>query len=236
MPAPATALETTTLYNVIAANCTHAGLNFLEVRNSPRFTWETPEDDNIADYMILGGAVQRLSCFVNLVLVSLQSPFGFDLDDATASALASAWPQLRILTLSADRPHCPRLSHLTIGLTAVTVPLANFGGPRQRCLRWLNVGVSPIAAPSQVATFLSAIFPGLQVVISANTSEESEADESEAEGEEEETEMAEVEEDDQHEGEHDDDDEQEENTEGWKKVQRLLWTVGEEHMEGEEHR
>ncbi|KAJ7104816.1 hypothetical protein C8R44DRAFT_886856 [Mycena epipterygia] len=123
-------------------------------------------------------------------MVCLQSPVGFDLDDVTIWEMARAWPQLQILTLTADSTsahqasrmtldglrafaqHCPQLGHLTITLTALVVPA--FGGiggaprPQQTRLVWLHVGGSPISTPSQVAGFISGIFPALKNIMSAN--------------------------------------------------------------------
>ncbi|KAJ7108239.1 hypothetical protein C8R44DRAFT_885003 [Mycena epipterygia] len=217
IPSRTTARRITELYTGLVENCTHTGLSLLTVQNSQFFTWSTPEDDEISHYLIPPASVRSLCCFNNLVLLCLQSPVGFDLDDATAWEMARAWPKMRMLRLEADRhsahhpshmtlngvrafaQHCLDLAYLSLTFTAIDVPPAEGASdgprPRQTCLIALRVGTSPISSPPQVAGFLSGIFPALENIL---VKDETDADNEEG------------------------DDEEDEDDGGWNEVQELL--------------
>ncbi|KAJ7699335.1 hypothetical protein B0H17DRAFT_1177129, partial [Mycena rosella] len=188
--APATTPTTTHFYATLTINCPHPDLQILEVQNTE---WYSQGIADPAHYVVPSASLRLLCCFPNLVVLRLQSPAGFDLDDATVWALARAWPRLRILSLTADTDaehhpsrvsldalcafaqHCPALAHLSITLDAVAVPPVEAASDRpiQTCLVMLNVAASPISTPSHVAAFISKLFPTLLALI-AHTEEEDE--------------------------------------------------------------
>ncbi|KAJ7699333.1 hypothetical protein B0H17DRAFT_1196414 [Mycena rosella] len=117
-----------------------------------------PDGADPAHYVVPSASICLLcSYFPNLLVVRLQSPTGFDLDGATAWAMARAWP-LAEGRHGRGAPSTP--------LDAETVPpVPNPGSdgsrPIQTSLMLLNVGASPISTPSLVAAFISGLFPAL---------------------------------------------------------------------------
>ncbi|KAJ6578815.1 hypothetical protein DFH09DRAFT_1361176 [Mycena vulgaris] len=185
LTAPATAAATTGFYAALAAHCVPATLNALDVSNAEWYTPRLPFGANPAAFCVPSAALRQLCCFNELMMVCLQSPAGFAFDDATAWALASAWPRLQLLVLTADASaptdvmaaapratldalrafaqHCPELRGLTIPLTALAVPSSEGPGPVQTCMTSLDVGTAPIAAPAElVAEFMAGLFPALR--------------------------------------------------------------------------
>ncbi|KAJ6541061.1 hypothetical protein DFH09DRAFT_929338 [Mycena vulgaris] len=153
----------------------------------------------IAISLVHGRQLRPLFVLANLRTVSLSTPVGFDLDNATVSELAHAWPNLETLqfgasdfvhvpsrvTLAGLLPfarHCPLLHTLEIPLDA---PCARSESPRSgsqssaSCAR-RSSHRSPILAPLAVAGFLSSVFPTLRSVCTdrehrTNTAEHQEA-------------------------------------------------------------
>ncbi|KAJ6545417.1 hypothetical protein B0H19DRAFT_1266855 [Mycena capillaripes] len=79
---------------------------------------------------------QHLFCFTRLTLVEITVPVGYDIDDATISDMAHAWPHIEQLflrsmggwrcTLLALMPfaqHCPWLREVSIPLDFSSIPL-----------------------------------------------------------------------------------------------------------------
>ncbi|KAJ6540560.1 hypothetical protein B0H19DRAFT_1381621 [Mycena capillaripes] len=138
-------------------------------------------DGNSPNLRIHRESIRLLVGFTNLVTITISSPVGIDLDDATAADLARAWPHLEELRMSSyglsrSLPNttleclhsfatwCPRLASLTITLDGTSAP--NPPSPTsQHALKSINVAHSRIStAIIPVARFLSTIFPDLKRV------------------------------------------------------------------------
>ncbi|KAJ7742329.1 hypothetical protein B0H16DRAFT_1890334 [Mycena metata] len=125
--------------------------------------------------------LELLFDFTHLTSVELRPPTGIDVTDDDVLLLANAWPHLERLSFRArsrNQPpratltsllylaeHCPKLLILEMMVDASTVPAIERSVHRARVLQdalvqW-TIGRSLIAAPLQVARFLSAIFPEL---------------------------------------------------------------------------
>ncbi|KAJ7109555.1 hypothetical protein C8R43DRAFT_1139661 [Mycena crocata] len=138
--------------------------------------------EQINMYSVGGDILHPLFSFTNLVSVKLWHPVGFDLDDATILAMASAWPQIENLSLTSSlsrhmpsrithegiyafAQHCPSLRLLHITFDATLVPKGwNTGETRisQERLICIDVASSPVDRPRRVAKFMAAIFPNLR--------------------------------------------------------------------------
>ncbi|KAJ7134052.1 hypothetical protein C8R43DRAFT_956360 [Mycena crocata] len=183
---PSTAAQTATLYTALATNCTPSALELLLVENSP--TYFGPRDD-AETYVVSTTTLRTLYCFANLTNLSLQSPVGFELDNAATMELAQAWPRLQfcglkpdtgvqdhasgipLVALRAFAQHCPDLIYLSLTLDATLVPTPLPIGtphvrPIQQKLIHLDVGRSPASEPdaASVAGYLSGLFPRLRTV------------------------------------------------------------------------
>ncbi|KAL1667862.1 hypothetical protein GGF50DRAFT_111833 [Schizophyllum commune] len=149
----------------------------------------SPDDDemragipDVDDPLILRD-IQPLLTFINLVDVHIYMHTGFDLSDDDITRMAQSWSGLRKLRLAttefdseampsctltgilAFAQHCPSLEVLTmvVDATAVTVPKAAdiMFRHAHTSLHTFEVLHSPIAAPEQVASFLTRFFPSL---------------------------------------------------------------------------
>ncbi|KAJ7144099.1 hypothetical protein C8R44DRAFT_725086 [Mycena epipterygia] len=118
-----------------------------------------PQDINMADaanYLIHRDSVRLLTCFVNLTHLYISSPVGMDLNDATISDLARAWPRIESLSLSSHRyislrpgvtlecllslaTNCPRLARLTMTFDGTVVPAPNRNRVSQHQLDSIDV-------------------------------------------------------------------------------------------------
>ncbi|KAJ7495536.1 hypothetical protein FB451DRAFT_367085 [Mycena latifolia] len=170
----ATSVEIGRLYSALAAHYSHTSLQRISIEGG----W-APEEGVPDQYRISGAILRTLFCFVNMVSVSLDQPFGFDLDDADIFDIAHAWPQLEYLSLTghsdlkprvtvqglyAFGQQCPNLDYLEIAVDA-TVVLAEPPGRSvlQHSLQMLEVLYSPIRTPKAVVAFLASIFPEVDV-------------------------------------------------------------------------
>ncbi|KAJ7776890.1 hypothetical protein DFH07DRAFT_936793 [Mycena maculata] len=129
-----------------------------------------------------GHLLRPLSCFSNLVSVSIGVLHGFDIDDVVLSDLARAWPHLQELSLATEKhestpratlcglqalaQHCAKLRTVEITFDATNVPPVTTDEPQivQRNLVSLNVAFSPIAAAFPVARYLSGTFVNLKEI------------------------------------------------------------------------
>ncbi|KAJ6545414.1 hypothetical protein B0H19DRAFT_1167630, partial [Mycena capillaripes] len=122
---------------------------------------------------------QHLFCFTCLKLVEITVPVGYNIDDATISDMACAWPHIEQLflramggrrcTLLALVPfarHCPQLREVSIPLDFSSIPLPVDGAVQETLwdLGWdlgtpIDAGIS-----NSVAEFLASIFPNLTKV------------------------------------------------------------------------
>ncbi|KAJ7673785.1 hypothetical protein DFH06DRAFT_749976 [Mycena polygramma] len=136
-------------------------------------------------YVVGDVALKQLFCFANLTELSLESPQGFDLDDAVILEMATAWPRIVSLRLAPIRRtspitprltlegfrllarHCPELMDLSIAVDASSVPVPQIYSQNrsiQHKLSSIILYYSPILAPPAVASFLSGIFSNLRAL------------------------------------------------------------------------
>ncbi|KAJ7132333.1 hypothetical protein C8R44DRAFT_731023 [Mycena epipterygia] len=166
--------------SALVKHCSRSSLREIKIHGG--YTYEhAPSADEIDLYSVGRDTLQSLFSFGNLVDVSLEQQVGFDLDDATVREMARAWPRLECLALTTEHfehtrslvtleglyalaTHCSRLYTLYMSFDATVVPTI-FDGKKervvQRSLGYLNVALSLITQPRNVAKFLSAIFPRL---------------------------------------------------------------------------
>ncbi|KAF8217567.1 hypothetical protein K438DRAFT_1924998 [Mycena galopus ATCC 62051] len=173
---------TNSLFQTVQTACSHGSLDSFVLRN---FDNPTVYQES---HIIRGRSIETLTCFANITTLSIRSPVGFDLDDATVARLAAAWPHLRSLTLETSLDnvhpqttldslhalarHCPQLVSVTIELNATSVPSLN--GPLRLVhtrLYVLGVGGSPISSPAPVARYLSSLFPALEYIFTIREEE-----------------------------------------------------------------
>ncbi|KAJ7886557.1 hypothetical protein B0H14DRAFT_2697222 [Mycena olivaceomarginata] len=171
-----TVAERFRLFNALSAGCSHSSLTSLSLGGDQRIDEEGPESCIIA-----GNTLQLLFVFVNLTSVYIQSPSGFDLDNALISDMARAWTRIESLELwSKERvpcrvtlcclrsfaQHCPLLESLamTVDASDASMELVTLSQTSQGSLYTIRMMYSPIATPVPVAQFLSNLFPELWVV------------------------------------------------------------------------
>ncbi|KAJ7101433.1 hypothetical protein B0H15DRAFT_411631 [Mycena belliarum] len=179
----ATKDTTSALYTALACHLSHSALQELSVNNVDGGTI-APTPATIANYVVGGYLVAALFCFKNLTSLRLAPPVGFDLDDDTAWDMARAWPKIQHLSLTAATAlhhttsmslrglrafaaHCHELRTLSITVDASTIPPFDYSPGTSLCqhaLYRLDVAVSPISDPPNVARFMSALFPALAVI------------------------------------------------------------------------
>ncbi|KAJ6555936.1 hypothetical protein B0H19DRAFT_1151588 [Mycena capillaripes] len=171
---------TDALFHAVRTACAHNSLKTFFLHNSASTLPPVARES----YIITGRSIENLVCFPNIRTVSIMAPVGYDLDDATVTKLAAAWPHLQNLwletgsvggqpqttlqSLHAFARHCPELSWLSIEFDARSIPLGK-GASRvvQTKLAMLEVGSSLISAATPVARYLSSIFPDLEEIITA---------------------------------------------------------------------
>ncbi|KAJ7679540.1 hypothetical protein DFH06DRAFT_512352, partial [Mycena polygramma] len=188
--ASATAAEA--LFQALETACSHEFLELFKLctRAGPL---PTPREQ----YLLTSRALGRLACFVGMKTLSIMSPVGFDLDDATLTRLSTAWPDLETLSLAnyTTNPQpqnsimsvivfaqCPKLRSLRIEFDAD--PLVSINPTRstdarvlQTTLAVLDVGASPISSSAPVARILSGFFPDLGTIRTVRDSEDNESPE-----------------------------------------------------------
>ncbi|KAJ6575747.1 hypothetical protein DFH09DRAFT_981276 [Mycena vulgaris] len=205
-PTSTTASAITKCYSALASACAHSPLSSLALGEANRLFSEPDPTQataaQIAISLVHGRQLRPLFVLANLRTVSLSTPVGFDLDNATVSELAHAWPHLETLQFGASdfvhvpsrvtlagllpfAKHCSLLRTLEIPLDASVVPAWADQTTRQKRiaqkrLTELRVQRSPIFAPLAVAGFLSSVFPTLRSVCTdreyrTNTAEHQEA-------------------------------------------------------------
>ncbi|KAJ7607638.1 hypothetical protein DFH06DRAFT_1066622 [Mycena polygramma] len=172
-----TASETHDLLAAISVGVTPSTLNFLHIDNECDHSDET----DVSLYLMRPHSIQLLFHFINLTVLSIASPLGFNLGDDDITALARAWPRLVTLELGVrffihDDPrttllclhplaqHCRHLVRLAIALDATNVPTPEIDLWTRLpgdSLLYLDVAHSPISSPISVARFLSGVFPKL---------------------------------------------------------------------------
>ncbi|KAJ7168364.1 hypothetical protein C8R43DRAFT_148409 [Mycena crocata] len=128
------------LYPALAAHCSHSSLQELIVEGGSQ---KLPMTADRLNYSVGGEPLGPLFVFTNLVMVSLEHPVGFDLDDSVIHDMACAHCMAsdRIIISSARQLASHHPSSVTRGLNAEKKRVA------QRTLRHLNVGYLLIPKP-----------------------------------------------------------------------------------------
>ncbi|KAJ7123590.1 hypothetical protein C8R44DRAFT_784060 [Mycena epipterygia] len=185
------------LYSTLAAHFNPLSFRIIVIEHGG---WVDGDVDEYPDSgPITGDVLSIMFCFINLVSVSLNHPFGFDLNDADIFNLACAWPRIEKLSLGyiigwSRRPrvtlyglyafaqHCPNLGYLAMPCDATGLPEWEPASTEasQTRLKWIDVKESAIDDIGRVAAFLSSVFPC--VTIRADRNDELEGEEAEYSG------------------------------------------------------
>ncbi|KAJ7454325.1 hypothetical protein B0H11DRAFT_1875330 [Mycena galericulata] len=169
-----TAAETHNLFTSLSTSVSHTSLTHLSLFQNIRSQPDIP---------IRGQSLHPLLSFTNLLSITLIMLVEIDLDNATISDLARAWPHIEQLALSSHYPStsrratlqclhsfagfCPRLTNLTINFDGTDLVQGIDCHVLQHALTKLNVVFSPISTAMPVAQFISAMFPNLRKVDTA---------------------------------------------------------------------
>ncbi|KAK6981321.1 hypothetical protein R3P38DRAFT_2578602, partial [Favolaschia claudopus] len=133
-------------------------------------------------------ALKPLLELSNLSWMELYYPGLCPLDDAFVESMARAWPGIQKLHIECQyditattsptmqslvslSQHCPLLVYLRLDVDATKIPFARLPAQRRALHRQLSlweVRLAPIESAHKIATFLSAIFPRLQMVCSSS--------------------------------------------------------------------
>ncbi|KAJ7264792.1 hypothetical protein C8J57DRAFT_1718602 [Mycena rebaudengoi] len=135
----------------------------------------TPGLSEYDNYIVDSPTLRPLLVFHNLIVVELNSFFGFDLDDEIVVQMARAWPNIEKLNLlpkfdqhdsvdvtldglRAFAQYCPQFKTIGICVDA-TEPAPMSGIPMsQRSLTQLDVGCSAIWRAKSAAAFIAGHF------------------------------------------------------------------------------
>ncbi|KAK7016025.1 hypothetical protein R3P38DRAFT_2543000, partial [Favolaschia claudopus] len=129
-------------------------------------------------------ALKPLLALSNLSQMELYYPGLCPLDDAFVESMARAWPGIQKLHIECQyditattsptmqslvslSQHCPLLVYLRLNVDATKIPSARLPAQRRALHRKFSsweVRLAPIESAHKIATFLSAIFPRLQMV------------------------------------------------------------------------
>ncbi|KAF8172344.1 hypothetical protein K438DRAFT_1772709 [Mycena galopus ATCC 62051] len=177
-----TALNSQRLFSAIQCFTHHATLTSLtiELREEVDTVFSDTEI-----YTMSSSVIRVLLGFPNLCHVELSSPVGFILNDEFVDTMACAWSQLESLSIKAERPiifhsalnptimalhsfshHCPHLHHLSLLVDATNIEMDHPSRtPRtiHTTLRSWHPLYSPLDSPSEVANFISSVFPSLSI-------------------------------------------------------------------------
>lgn len=161
---------------MLAAHCPYQSLELLKLE----FTDGWPPFQSSSAFIHPGHLFRNLFFFTNLTLLSISTPVGHDLDDATISDMARAWPYMEelyllgnihprpntptLLALYALAEYCPYLQTLDMTLDASIVPQLPIN-PGQRVFQRSLVSLN-VAHSFGVARFISSIFVDLKQVTS----------------------------------------------------------------------
>ncbi|KAJ7278688.1 hypothetical protein C8J57DRAFT_1502549 [Mycena rebaudengoi] len=209
--------DTTAIFFLaLATHLSHSAIR--ELTMQPTFHYRVgelasavPSEAQLPLFVVTLAHLRPLFQLVNLTKVCLKPPVGFDLDDAAALELASAWPKLEHLTLQAGTSmqyrskmtlhslyafaeRCPLLKRLDIDFSATPVqPLPQHGAATrvvQHTLSVLLVGNGNISTAPEVAGYLSRIFPGLSEILTTREYHDNEPENVDSDDEEELAEIA----------------------------------------------
>ncbi|KAF8887143.1 hypothetical protein BD779DRAFT_1470859 [Infundibulicybe gibba] len=169
------------LFTALADSCDKGTLTTISISDAVHWRLEGQHGPNTADELRL------LFPFTNLIDVSLDTRYGFDIDDAFVHEMAAAWPRLHALSIEALRVGqplesqrltlhglvplallCPELRTLKVLVNAAHMCSSHFDlcPGSESCVDLLSVGRSPISEVSVpcIAAFLSVLFPKLRCV------------------------------------------------------------------------
>ncbi|KAJ7267788.1 hypothetical protein C8J57DRAFT_1325852 [Mycena rebaudengoi] len=185
-----TGQETQNLFDAVSASVLHSSLTEINVVNG----YEDRNPAHFPHHLVHSHSIRPLFSFTNLTSVLIVTAVGIDLDNATVSTLARAWPRLEHLEISsfyqyspAARPRatleclrsfaswCPCLTKLSMTLDGTAIPSLESGSSRvvHSALVYLHVEHSPISTPLSVARFLSGIFTVLKEIRSSTDDNDS---------------------------------------------------------------
>ncbi|KAF7329361.1 hypothetical protein MKEN_00197600 [Mycena kentingensis (nom. inval.)] len=184
-PIPLDCNEVARFYASAASRCNAQALKALSI-GSPYANERKMPDPPIGheeEYAYSGATLECFLPFSNLVMLSLEAPAGFLIDDAQLWTFARSWPRIQSLhlrtgsessiqyhpqtTLDALRAfatHCPQLDILTLAIDATTVPpFEAYSASRvvQSTLRVITLVYSPIRDSAEVARFLSSFYTSI---------------------------------------------------------------------------
>jgi hypothetical protein len=179
-----TGQEMHNLFDALSASVLHSSLTEINLLNG----YEDKNPAPFPNHIVYSHSIRLLCNFTSLTSVVILTAVGIDLDNATVSSLARAWPRLERLDLSsyyhyspAARPRatleclcsfaiwCPCLAKLSMTLDGTAIPALEPGSSRfvHSALVYLHVEHSPISTPLSVARFLSGIFTVLKEIRSS---------------------------------------------------------------------
>ncbi|KAF8129508.1 hypothetical protein EV363DRAFT_1337372 [Boletus edulis] len=176
-------------YNAIftawASNPSYRNLSVVDI--SEMQVWRDYDDKHIIDITTLRPLFQ----LKHITSLKLETLCTFDLDNAAIKEIAMAWPLLETLDLSIREcgweipskvtlpgllpllQHCPNLALLGLVVDATVLPIASTrlpgAGVQNTSLESLWLADSKITRPSLVASFLSAVAPNIEQIVSWNT-------------------------------------------------------------------
>ncbi|KAJ7266247.1 hypothetical protein C8J57DRAFT_1511177 [Mycena rebaudengoi] len=91
-----TGQETQNLFDAVSASVSHAALSEINMLNG----YEDRDPAHFPHHLVHGHSIRPLFSFTNLTTVIILTAVGIDLDNATVSNLARAWPRLECLEIS----------------------------------------------------------------------------------------------------------------------------------------
>ncbi|KAJ7473657.1 hypothetical protein B0H11DRAFT_1340284 [Mycena galericulata] len=172
-PAFSTTDEINRLFSAATGGISHPSLTKFTFNND----YDSFDSSDSANYLIRSSSLRSLFCFVNLTFISILSPVGIDLDDATITDMARSWrhieclelqsyygtaaPRTTLQCLEAFPKYCPHLTKLSIAFDATVIPTSQ-SDLSLESLKDLDVEASPIATAPPVAHFIASIFPSLE--------------------------------------------------------------------------
>lgn len=179
------AADYNTIFTAWASNPSYRNLSVIDI--SEMQVWRDYDDKHIIDITTLRPLFQ----LKRLTSLKLETLCTYDLDNAAIKEISVAWPLLETLDLSIREcgweipskvtlpglvpllRNCPNLALLGIVVDATVLPISSTrlpgAGVRNTSLESLWLADSKITRPSLVASFLSAVAPNIEQIVSWNT-------------------------------------------------------------------
>ena len=175
-----------TIFKEWTANPSYRNLSVIDI--SEMQVWQDYDDKHIIDITTLRPLFQ----LIHLTSLKLETRCTYALDNAAMEEIALAWPRLETLDLSIREcgweipskvtlpglvpllRHCPNLVLLGVVVDATLLPSGASAqlpgaGVRNMSLESLWLADSKITRPAMVASFLSAVAPNIEQIVSWNT-------------------------------------------------------------------